>query len=245
MVLRVPDEYFRRHPEPQSQEDNPEDGVDEASVVSPALARDKPRLLPIYTAAVLVLLMLVVGYVVGGLLLSLPERLSAPAPSRSSEVPSLPRPSPEPGIAVYDGPTRVVILRRISSTCEEADSTALFDHNTTTIWRCPGSGVGQVLRFDFGQTQEIVGIRLASGSLNDRAETQVLRQILAVRWRFSDGSWFEQSMPGRPSSVQEVQFPTLSVQGAELEILATTDPATARGGEDAVSIGQVEFLARA
>lgn len=246
--LQVPDELYREGQEEAAADEAqlPESPAAQASpeVAGRGAEGAQPKLIPLHMAAVLVLLMLVVGYVSGGLLLSAPGRGTTPTPSPGFSAVKLPRPSTDSSLAVYDGATRTILPYRVTSTCEDSNPEALADYSLATVWRCSGRGEGDVLRFQLGNEQDLVGLRLASGNLYDPHETDEQRQLLTVRWRFSDGSWFDQSMTGKPSSFQEVLFPTITASSVELEIVATTDPSSARGRFDAISIGQVEFLGR-
>ena len=65
-----------------------------------------------------------------------------------------------------------------------------------------------------------------------------------MRWRFSDGSWFEQGLSSHDSSPQDIEFPPIIADYVELEILRTTEPGEPdEWNSDAVSISEVEFLA--
>lgn len=144
-------------------------------------------------------------------------------------------------LSVYDGKTRELLVTNITTTCGGVDARKLIDARDSTGWECEGAGVGERIEFQFSGVQPVVGLRLVSGNAGEPQETVDQRQVVSVRWRFSDGSWFEQGLSGRNGSAQEVVFPEILADSATLEIVATTDPASAEDG-DAVTIGDVEFL---
>lgn len=268
MVWKLPDEFFRRRPEtPEGEEgaaavdDVPARTPDPAprpargetpppaTPAPPPDAAGEPRrpvTVPLRAAAILVAGSLALGFFLGRQLLASPAPTPvAPAPSpRSIEPEPSPPQSPSSRSAIHDGPTRLAVPVAVASNCAESDSAALMDSRQDSAWRCEGDGRGRKVTFTFAGAQPIVGLRIASGNPVDRDDTSAQRQLLTLRWRFSDGSWFEQGFSGRNAATQEVAFPQIDATGVEMEILATTEPADPEAeGADAISIGWVEFLA--
>lgn len=240
---KLPDEFFRRRPEqpeaaPTSSKDS---GAPRESVQGPKSRRAKAVMVPMRVAAVLIFTALVVGFLVGRQLFRQGDAARPAPPVAPASGPSSPRATPSSGLALYEGPTRAVSPTNASSTCPESDPGALIDSVQATTWRCAGDSVGERIEFRFPGQQELVGLRIASGDKHDLEATLSERQILSLRWRLSDGSWFEQGLAGVNGASQEIAFPPVVVQGLELEILQTTH---AEGPDDALTIGEIEFLAR-
>lgn len=266
VVWKLPDEFFRRRPETLEGEEGAA-GVDDVPAEPPAptpvapspdrreasrpapqpeVAPEprRPLTVPLRAAAILVAGSLALGFFVGRQLLATPAPTSVPSPSIVEPEPSpLRSPSGSEG-TIHDGPTRLAVPVAVASNCAESDSAALMDSRQDSAWRCEGDGRGRTVTFTFAGAQPIVGLRIASGNPADRESTKAQRQLLTLRWRFSDGSWFEQGFSGRNAATQEVAFPQIEATGVEMEILATTDPADPDAeGADAISISRVEFLA--
>lgn len=250
VINRIPDELFRRRPEQQgaagpSKKETPgaepEGGSDRDGAPRPS-QRPRQILVPIRIAAVLVFVALVTGFLVARFLLDQPNAVVSADPTEqqpSSVTPS----SQESGLSFYDGPTTTVTPLDAGSTCE-GNPRLLLDGFPTTAWHCEGDGVGEKLTFTFDQGQPIVGVRIIGGNTAQPGRFDVERRILSVRWRFSDGSWFEQGLPSHESGAQEVEFPPIVADYVELEILTSTDPGEPdEWNADTVSISEVEFMA--
>lgn len=251
MVSRVPDEFFRRRPEPAEADEAPsepalEPGPDGEHEQDEAGApKSRPVLIPVRIAAVLILLAGLVGFGVGKALVMNSSKAPEASISPSSPAGSLePTPSPseegKDGHAVYDGATESLVPTGVTATCSDADPRVLMDASRATGWECEGSGVGEQIEFHFSSVEEIVGVRLTSGNSVEPGETAGQRQVMSVRWRFADGSWFDQGLSGSNGASQAVGFPPVRADSVTLEIVSTSDSPSGDEG-DKVTIGAVEF----
>ncbi len=203
--------------------------------------------MPTRVAAMLILGAALVGFLGGRQLLLRPSAQTEPPPPQPSATAVSPEPSASPSEGadhtVYEGPTKSVVPQTASSTCEGGDAAALLRVPVTDGWRCQGDAVGERLEFQFARSRTLVGVRIASGRIDEPDETADARQITSVRWRFSDGSWFDQGFSGRNAALEEAAFPEVQADSVTLEIFTTSSP-TDTGDEDAdaVTIGRVEFL---
>lgn len=246
MVSRLPDEFFRRRPEPAEVDEAPEQhATDQASDAVPELPvrGARPVLVPVRIAAVLILVAAVAGFFLGQGLVrrsdSGQQSVRTPTPTASvTTASSSPIPSEDP--SAYDGETTWLMPTTVATTCDDVDPNALVDASDATGWECEGSGVGERIVFQFSSNEPIVGVKIASGNAADSKATAKQRQVVSVRWRFSDGSWFEQGLSGSNGAVQQVGFPETRADSVTLEVLETTAPLDA--DEDRVTVGAVQFL---
>lgn len=252
MVSRVPDEFFRRRPEPAEADEAPsepalEPGPDTEHEPGEAGApKSRPVLIPVRIAAVLILVAGLVGFGVGKALVTNSSRAPEASASPSSSVSSLePTPSPsedgKDGHAVYDGATESLVPTGVAATCGDTDPGVLMDASKATGWECEGSGVGERIEFQFSSVEEIVGVRLTSGNSVEPEDTADQRQVTSVRWQFADGSWFDQGLSGSNGASQAVGFPPVRADSVTLEIVSTSDSPSGDEG-DRITIGAVEFL---
>lgn len=252
MVSRLPDEFFRRRPEPVEADEAPSepaldsehDGESQHSESSAPASR--PVLIPVRIAAVLILLAGLLGFGVSKALVTNssqgPEASTSPsAPASSVNATPSPSVSSEEGRAVYDGATESLVPSAVTTTCADVDPRGLVDASKATGWECEGDGVGEQIEFQFAGAQEIVGVSLTSGNSVEPEETAGQRQVMSVRWRFSDGSWFDQGLSGSNGASQAVGFPQVRADSVTLEVVSTSDSPNGDEG-DRLTIGNVEFL---
>lgn len=203
-------------------------------------------LIPVRIAAVLILLAGLLGFGVSKALVTNssrgPEASTSPSAPASSVLATLsPSASNEEGRAVYDGATESLVPSAVTTTCVDVDPSGLVDASKATGWECEGNGVGEQIEFHFAGVQEIVGVSLTSGNSVEHEETAGQRQVMSVRWRFSDGSWFDQGLSGSNGASQAVGFPRVRADAVTLEVVATSDSPSGDEG-DKITIGNVEFL---
>ncbi len=203
-------------------------------------------LIPVRIAAVLILLAGLLGFGVSKALVTNssqgPEASTSPsAPASSVTATPSPNESDKDGHAVYDGATESLVPSAVTTTCADVDPSGLVDASETTGWECEGDGVGEQIEFQFSGVEEIVGVSLTSGNSAEPEETAGQRQVMSVRWRFSDGSWFDQGLSGSNGASQAVGFPQVRADSVTLEVVSTSD---SPGGDegDRITIGNVEFL---
>ena len=161
------------------------------------------------------------------------------SPATTATVAS-PSPSPSDDPSAYEGETTWLMPTTVTTTCNDVEPSALVDASEATGWDCEGSGVGERIVFQFSGDESIVGVKITSGNAGDPKETAGQRQVVSLRWRFSDGSWFEQGLSGSNGAVQQVGFPETRADSVTLEVLETTPPPD--DGDDRVTIGAVRFL---
>lgn len=240
MDSKLPDEFFRRRPE-----DDSDDGVvaEPTQETASAEARQEATHVvawPTAAAVVIMLSALVLGYLIAALVfIVLPADSTGPGPDASTA-----KPVPSPGVTkkegLYGGPTIAVSPTEWESDCEDG---SMDWRDGRGFWTCSGDGVGQRLRFTFEPAEEIVGIKLIGGNDATVDQFEAERRITAVRWRFSDGSWFEQGLPSDTVLTQEVGFPRVVATSVEVEVISSTEPG--KESADAVTISQLQFLAPA
>lgn len=194
---------------------------------------------------------LLVGFGVGRLIMftaaSPVVTQSAPAtvaPSASAATPSGSAPAT---LVPFDGAVGVLAVRDASGRCIDGRSddepVNLIDSNAGTIWRCPGSGVGEQIRFLLDTSDVLVGVRLVNGNTvwPDRYLSE--RRILTIRWTFSDGSFVDQGLSGNDTQPQEMRFPPVTgASWVTLTVAAVTVPGSTEPDHDAVSISALDFL---
>lgn len=254
MVQRVPDEYFRnRAAESEDvRADDPSTPVRERPRPARADRPSRPQRAPESARRrgiapnlliVPLVLALIAGFIIGRLL---PQRTAAEPDPLTTSASVAPAPPQAEAIVPFDGAAAVVSARYARGACGDGtgDPAALLDNDPRTVWRCAGDGVGEVADFVFERPVELVGIRLVNGNLVDDRFLEE-RRITAIRWTFSDGSFFDQGFAPSESSPQEVRFPQTVTSFAHLEILATTPGAGEGEDADAMTISSVEFLAPA
>ena len=252
MVSRLPDEFFRRRPEPVEVDEAPsEPALDsehdgEPQPSEPSVPPSRPVLIPVRIAAVLILLAGLLGFGVSKALVTNSSRgpgssTSPSAPASSVSATPSPSASSEEGRAVYDGATESLVPSAVTTTCADVDPRGLVDASKATGWECEGDGVGEQIEFQFAGVQEIVGVSLTSGNSVEPGETAGQRQVMSVRWRFADGSWFDQGLSGSNGASQAVGFPQVRADSVTLEVVSTSASPTGDEG-DRITIGNVEFL---
>lgn len=119
---------------------------------------------------------------------------------------------------------------------------ALLDSDPSTIWRCRGDGSGELITFSFAAPVRLVGIRLINGNTVWTNRYLAERRITALRWTFSDGSYFDQGLAANDRAPQEVRFPEIYTSAVTMQVLSSTLPGDDSTLADAVSISSLEFL---
>lgn len=172
------------------------------------------------------------------------ESVPAPETSDDGETPSE---SPAVTLVPYDGVVGTLAVRDASGDCSTGRSkdepVNLIDHNSGTIWRCPGGGVGEEIRFQLDEADVVVGVRLVNGNTVWPDSYLSERRILTIRWTFSDGSFVDQGLSGNDTQLQEVRFPPVTgVRWVTMTVKAVTVPGSTEPDHDAVSISALDFL---
>ncbi len=194
---------------------------------------------------------LLIGFAVGRLIMftaaSPAVTQSAPAPVAPSATAASPSASAPVTLVPYDGNVGVLAVRDAYGRCIDGRSddepVNLIDNNAGTIWRCPGGGVGEVIRFSLATSDVLVGVRVINGNTvwPDRYLSE--RRILTIRWTFSDGSFVDQGLSGNDPQPQEVRFPPVTgASWVTLTVVAVTVPGSTEPDHDAVSISALDFL---
>lgn len=194
---------------------------------------------------------LLIGFAVGRLIMftaaSPVVTQSAPATAAPSASAGSPSASAPVTLVPYDGTVGLLAVRDASGTCADGRSddkpANLVDNNAGTIWRCPGGGVGETIRFTLDTSDVLVGVRVINGNTvwPDRYLSE--RRILTIRWTFSDGSFVDQGLSGNDTQPQEVRFPPVTgASWVTLTVAAVTVPGSTEPDHDAVSISALDFL---
>ncbi|WP_297741380.1 hypothetical protein [uncultured Tessaracoccus sp.] len=252
MAWKLPDEFFRRRLEPAEADEAPsEPALDSEPDGEPqppeaSVPPSRPMLIPVRIAAVLILLAGLVGFGISKALVANSSRspkasVSPSSPASSESVTPSPSESNTSAHAAYDGATETLVPSVVTTTCTDADPSGLVDASAATGLECEGSGVGERIEFRFASVEEIVGVSLTSGNSVEPEETAGQRQVMSVRWRFSDGSWFDQGLSGSNGASQAVGFPRVRADSVTLEVVSTSASPTGDEG-DKFTIGAVEFL---
>ncbi|WP_425491715.1 discoidin domain-containing protein [Nocardioides mesophilus] len=161
----------------------------------------------------------------------------------------------EAGGGRLPGITQAAVVAGTSASCE-ADSSVdaagnqiayppqnAVDQDTTTAWRCDGSGVGQTLTLTLGQGTRIGEVGLIPGYAKTDPRSGVDRyaennRITRVRWRFDDGSSVEQRLDGTAAnrSLQTLRIPVTTSGSVVLEVLDSTP-----GSRDTMAVSEVRI----
>lgn len=248
MKPHLPDEFFRRRPdetdETGAQAEAADDQPASRGEVAPAAPErvqhaHRPVLVPVRMAAVIIFCCLLAGFLFGRQLLSDGRGQGVvPGPSREAATPT-PSASLDADPGHSEAPTRILTAQSAVGSCPGGDAQALIDGRDSTAWICDGEAIGETVRFTFAEPKGIVGLRVMGGQVN---VDELGRHVTAIRWRFSDGSWFEQGLADVDDSAQEIDFPQVWADSVTLEILAVG--AQRDDVPDQTALSAVEFLTR-
>ncbi|HEX4190372.1 MAG TPA: hypothetical protein VHZ06_05200 [Marmoricola sp.] len=161
------------------------------------------------------------------------------------------------GSNAYSGPATAVTGLTMSATCTAPpgldsaghhvgyEASNATDGDTTTAWRCDGSGVGTTLTIKLPEQTKVVEVGLIPGyaktdptSGDDRyAENN---RITDVRWTLADGVVVEQKLDPSPTdrAVQLLRVPETSTSAITLQIIAVR-----HGSRDTTAISEVAVSA--
>lgn len=260
MVSRLPDDFFRR---PPGESANIGPGAP-LSRPGETAYRWQPRRpgtgrpgFAVRTVVAMGLLSVLGGFAVGNVVwFNVGYSLSrdSPAPSIGSHdeagmagsiLPdSTPTAQAAPDLAVpFSGNVDGVQAVTAISSCEDgSDPGRLIDGDPSSVWRCPGDGLGETLQFTIDASRPVVGVRIVNGNISGEDTYHAERRILTLRWTMLDGSRFEQGLSGNDPTPQEVRFPPVTTSGMSLAIVDSTPPGEASEQANAVSVTGVEFL---
>ena len=255
MSERLPEGLFREQvehgsPEPP-EEKTPGSTTKPASRILPRLSRGvAPR---VVVAGVLGALLL--GFGAGRLVALTTQERPGTSPSASPSAIATshtsatggPDSTSEPTMVPYSG--QIASLAALDATGEcDAGPTSngpvnLIDKNPDTIWRCPGKGKDERIRFTLDPTAPVVGARVVNGNTVWQDRYLEERRIICIRWTFSDGSYVLQGLSANDQKPQEVRFPPVTgADWVELSIEEVTSPGTSDTESDAVSISSLSLL---
>ncbi|HET6152375.1 MAG TPA: hypothetical protein VFE15_05420 [Marmoricola sp.] len=161
------------------------------------------------------------------------------------------------GSDAYDGSVTAVTGLTMTASCTappgvdsaghpvDYEARNAVDGDSTTAWRCDGSGVGTTLTITLPSRTEVAEVGLIPGyaktdptSGDDRyAENN---RITEVRWTLSDGVIVEQKLDGSPTDrdVQLLRVPATATSTISLQIVAVR-----HGSRDTTAISEVAVSA--
>jgi hypothetical protein len=202
---------------------------------------------------IVVLLCLTVGAVAGMALLLHP----APRPAASSSAePNVKKAAPSAassfGQVASLAPTQAKVGCQASQTTDDAGNPVyyvpeqMFDGKMSTAWRCNGSGIGQVVTFEFPTGTTIVEVGLVNGyakvdPASGAERYGEYRRITKATWTFANGASFQQSLEDGVKAMQRLSVPSQPGDQVTLTIEACTGPGSNARGRDAVLISEVLF----
>lgn len=122
----------------------------------------------------------------------------------------------------------------------------LFDDDPQTAWRMPGSGAGEdvVIRLAAPGTITEVGLINGYAKVDRDANGASVRwyprnrRILAVEWRFDDGTTLTQRLQQRPG-LQTLDVPDVTTQTVTLHLVEVSPPKAGRLGRDYTAISDL------
>ena len=155
----------------------------------------------------------------------------------------------------YDGRVDPAAIGGASASCQSERSVDaaghavtyepahIYDGDTSTAWRCDGSGVGQRFTIELPEETAIGEVGLVPGYAKTDPRSGVDRyaennRITRVRWLFGDGSSVTQRLDGSADmrDLQTIRIPKAMTDQVVIEILSST-----RGPRDTVAISDVRI----
>ena len=155
----------------------------------------------------------------------------------------------------YDGRVDPAAIGGASASCQSDssvdaagrrvgyDPSNIYDGDTSTAWRCDGSGVGQRVTIELPEETTIGEVGLVPGYAKTDAASGADRyaennRITRVRWLFSDGSSVAQKFNGSPTNrdLQTMRIPKTDADQVVIEILRSTG-----GPRNTVAISEVRI----
>ena len=250
MRPRVPDEYFR--PAAESDDVGSEQAVRRAPETTGVKTVPVGAVREGVTAralAIMLALAIAGSFAIGRIFLfpALPPVPPAsPIPTETSAATATPTATPS---SRYDGPVQTVADVTATGQCLSGWSSRtpsdLFDDDESSYWSCRGDGIGEAISFTFDGAVPLAGLRVVNGNTVEPDQYLAERRIVAIRWTFSDGSFFEQGLAANSRSPQEVRFPVREADQVVMSIIGSTEPGDGAPSADYVSISMLEFLAAA
>ena len=153
----------------------------------------------------------------------------------------------------YDGPVRTVEVGGADASCTAAPSVdaagkqvsygvkKAYDGDTSTAWRCDGSGVGEEFSIDFPEETTVMEVGLIPGyaktdPVNGADRYAENNRITRVRWVFDDGTVITQKFDGSAEnrSMQTMRIPETGSSSVTIDIRRST-----QGPRDTVAISEV------
>ena len=153
----------------------------------------------------------------------------------------------------YDGEVRTVEVGGADASCTAAPSVdaagkkvsyavkKAYDGDTSTAWRCEGSGVGEEVSIDFPEETTVVELGLIPGyaktdPVNGADRYAENNRITRVRWVFDDGTVITQKLDGSAEnrSMQTMRIPETEASSVTIDIRSSTE-----GPRDTVAISEV------
>lgn len=126
------------------------------------------------------------------------------------------------------------------------EASQMNDGNLSTAWRMAGDATGQTITLALAEPAVIYRIGLVNGYSKQVAGVDWYpnnRRILAVTWRFEDGSTIEQTFAERPG-LQMLKVPPVQTATIDIEITSVTPPGTGNLGRDYTAISEVSVIGR-
>ncbi len=128
------------------------------------------------------------------------------------------------------------------------DAANMLDGTPSTAWRMPGDGTGRTLRFTLPGDVVLTRVGLINGyaKLDRTRGGRVVdwyarnRRVLAVRWRFDDGTRVDQRLD-RTRRMQTMKIRPVRTGSVRLTLVEVSAPA-ARNGRDYTPISEVTLV---
>lgn len=120
------------------------------------------------------------------------------------------------------------------------------DDDPATAWRCPGSGKGKSLFFEFPEGSRIAELGVVNGYVKRDPKSQKdrygeYRRITRVTWTFPDGTNYEQQLVDGRKELQSLRIPPTQSNRVTLTIESVTKPGGNAESRDAILISQASF----
>lgn len=126
------------------------------------------------------------------------------------------------------------------------EASQMVDGNPATTWRTKGDATGQQVVITLAEPGVVNRVGLVNGYAKKVSGVDWYpnnRRILAVTWRFDDGSEVEQTFAERPG-MQRLKVPPVKTSTVTLTITSVTPPGSGSLGRDYTAISELSLIGR-
>jgi hypothetical protein len=128
------------------------------------------------------------------------------------------------------------------------DGRQMLDGVPETCWRMPGDGTGQTLTFELAEPTALTSVGLVNGyaktASSDGGDLDWYlgnRRVLAVEWRFDDGTTLRQDL-AETRDLQTLDVEGVSTETVQLRLLSVSAPGQGRAARDYTPLSEVSLV---